>query len=407
MKYDVIVIGAGAAGSFAAIELLRRKKKVLLLEPNNFIGRKLSITGKGRCNLTNNSSVEEHMQNIPHNSRFLFSVYSKITPQNVMIWFEDIGVPLKTERGHRVFPVSDDAKDITNALFEELLRLNVDLKAKKVTKLLLDKNKCIGVKCDNDEYFADNVILATGGLSYPQTGSDGSGYSLAKQAGHTITPLSPSLVPLECNESFCRKLMGVTLKNVTLTIKTKANRRVFSEQGELLFTHFGISGPITLSASAHLSTPFEKYSVSIDLKPALSIERLDSRIRRDFDANINKDFKNSLNDLLPQRLIETIIELSGISPDKKVNTITKEERMILGNLLKNLPLTIRNFRPLHEAVITRGGVDVREIDPKTMQSKITKSLYFAGEIIDVDAYTGGFNLQIAFSTGYVASLLKG
>jgi predicted Rossmann fold flavoprotein len=400
-----IIIGGGAAGSFAAVQLLKRGKKVLIIEQNNVIGKKLVITGKGRCNLTNNSSVEEHMLNIPHNSRFLFSIYSQITPQNVMAMFEDLGVPLKTERGNRVFPVSDNAKDVVNALSNEIRRQGAVIVGEKATELIVQDGVCVGVKCRDKEYFAENVILATGGLSYPHTGSDGSGFELAKQVGHTITPLSPSLVPLECNESFCNDLMGLTLKNVTLTIKTKANRRVFSEQGEMLFTHFGISGPIVLSASAHLDSDLSKYTALIDLKPALSLERLNDRIRRDFNNNLNKDFKNSLNELLPQRLIETVIKLSNIPPEKKVNVITKEERETLAKLLKALPLTFKSFRSINEAVITRGGIDVKEINPKTLQSKLIQNLYFAGEIIDIDAYTGGFNLQIAFATAYVASLL--
>ncbi|MDR0918059.1 MAG: NAD(P)/FAD-dependent oxidoreductase [Oscillospiraceae bacterium] len=408
MKYDVIIIGGGAAGSFAALQLLKRQKKVLLLEQNNFIGKKLGITGKGRCNLTNNSSVDEHLQNIPHNSRFLYSAYSKITPQNVINIFEELGVSLKTERGKRVFPVTDKAKDVVEALDYKIRELGVKFQGRKVTEILVsDKEKSVcGVKCGEMEYFSDYVILATGGVSYPQTGSDGSGMKMAKELGHSIIKLSPSLVPVECEEVFCNNLMGVTLKNVVLTVKTKSNRRVFSEQGEMLFTHYGVSGPMILSASAHMLGEANKYKMDIDLKPALSAERLDDRIRRDFDKNLNRAFKNSLNDLLPKRLIETIIELSGISPDKKVNVITKEERTKLCKLMKSLSLTPKAFRPLNEAIITRGGIDVREIDPKTMQSKLIKGLYFAGEIIDVDAYTGGFNLQIAFATAYVASLLN-
>lgn len=401
---DVMIIGAGAAGCMAAVFAARYGKSVTIFERNANIGRKLRITGKGRCNVTNNSPMEEHMKNIPVNSRFMYSSFAMFGAEDTMAFFEELGVPLKTERGNRVFPVSDNAEDIVDALYREMKRLGVKIVHKRVNSLILDDGRCCGVIADGKEYRSGSVLIACGGLSYPKTGSTGDGYSLAELAGHTITELKPSLVPIVSGDKYCAELMGLSLRNVTLKLYD-GEKLIFSELGEMLFTHFGVSGPLVLSAGSHIrKMQPNRFSFKIDLKPALSAEQLDSRIQRDFAENLNRDFSNGIRKLLPAKLIPVIVKLSGIEPERKINSITKEERRRFGELIKAFPVSIKGFRPIDEAIITSGGVSVKEIDPKTMESKLTEGLYFAGEVIDVDAYTGGFNLQIAFSTAYAAAL---
>lgn len=401
---DIIIIGAGAAGCMAAVFAARYGKSVTVFERNANIGRKLRITGKGRCNVTNNSPMEDHMKNIPVNSRFMYSSFSMFGAEDTMAFFEELGVPLKTERGNRVFPVSDNAEDIVDALYREMKRLGVNIVHKRVNSLILEDGVCRGVFADGKEYRSQSTLIACGGLSYPKTGSTGDGYSLAKSAGHTITDLKPSLVPIVSDDKYCAELMGLSLRNVTLKLYDE-KKVIFSELGEMLFTHFGVSGPLVLSAGSHIrEMKPNRYRFEIDLKPALSSERLDSRIQREFAENLNRDFSNGIRKLLPAKLIPVIVKLSGIEAERKINSITKEERRRFGELIKAFPVSIRGFRPIDEAIITSGGVSVREINPKTMESKLTERLFFAGEVIDVDAYTGGFNLQIAFSTAYAAAL---
>lgn len=401
---DVIIIGAGAAGCMAAIFAARYGRNVTIFEPNEKIGRKLRITGKGRCNVTNNSPVEEHIKNIPVNSRFMYSAFSAFSAEDTMNFFEELGVPLKTERGNRVFPVSDKAEDIVNALDRELKKLNVKIIHKRVDALIIEDSKVCGVTAQGKEYRSNSVLIACGGKSYSVTGSTGDGYRLAESAGHTITELKPSLVPIVSEDKFCAELMGLSLRNVTLKLYDR-DKVIYSEMGEMLFTHFGVSGPLVLSASSHIrEMQKNRYKFVIDLKPALTPEQLDMRIQRDFAENLNRDFINGIRKLLPAKLIPVIVRISGISPERKINSITKEERHKFGELIKAFPVRISGFRPIDEAIITSGGVSVKEINPKTMQSKLVEGLFFAGEVIDVDAYTGGFNLQIAFSTAYSAAL---
>lgn len=401
---DIIIIGAGASGCMSAVFSARYGKSVTVFEPNEKIGRKLRITGKGRCNVTNNSPVEEHIKNIPVNSRFMYSAFSAFSAEDTMNFFEDLGVPLKTERGNRVFPVSDKAEDIVNALDREMKKLGVKIIHKRVDSLIIENGTCCGVAVQGKEYRSGSVLIACGGKSYSVTGSTGDGYKLAESAGHTITELKPSLVPLVSCDRFCSELMGLSLRNVTLKLYDR-EKVIFSELGEMLFTHFGVSGPLVLSASSHIrEMQKNRYKLVIDLKPALSPEQLDARIKRDFAENLNRDFINGIRKLLPAKLIPVIVKLSGISPERKVNSITKEERRKFGELIKSFPVRISGFRPIDEAIITSGGVSVKEINPKTMESKLVSNLFFAGEVIDVDAYTGGFNLQIAFSTAYSAAL---
>lgn len=404
---SIIVIGGGPAGLMAAITAAENGKNVILIEKNAKIGRKLMITGKGRCNLTNNCDRDTLLANIPRNARFLYSAFSKFTPQDLMNFFEDAGVPLKTERGNRVFPASDKAVDIVDALYGKLQKNSVRLINQRVEEILTDEGRVIGVRlADTEQLFARRVLIATGGLSYPLTGSTGDGLRFARALGHTVTELKPSLVPLECHEGFCSKLSGLSLKNITLSVFEEGKKKpVFSEMGEMIFTHFGISGPLVLSASAYMKKPEDrKYTAVIDLKPALTAEQLDKRILRDFEEQNNRDFSNSLDKLLPRSLIPVIVSLSGIAPDCKVNQINKRQRSELCGLLKNLTLHITSFRPIEEAIVTSGGVSVKEINPATMESKLIEGLFFAGEVIDLDAFTGGFNLQIAFSTGYLAGI---
>ena len=401
---DIIIIGGGAAGCMAALQAARLGKSVLVFEKNEKLGRKLRITGKGRCNVTNNSPSEEHMRNIPVNPRFMYSSFSLFSPEDTMALFEELGVALKTERGNRVFPVSDKADDIADAMAGEMKKLRVKVIHKRVTKLIINEGRCCGVRSGNEEYMANSVLIACGGKSYPNTGSTGDGYTLAESAGHTITELKPSLVPLTSPDKFCAEMMGLSLRNVTLTLYDR-EKPIYSELGEMLFTHFGLSGPLVLSASSHIrEMEPNRYSLKIDLKPGLSTEQLDARIQRDFAENLNRDFINGIRKLLPAKLIPVAVRLSGISPEQKVNGITREQRHKFGELIKSFPVRISGFRPIDEAIITSGGVSVKEIDPRTMESKLLPGLFFAGEVIDIDAYTGGFNLQIAFSTAYSAAL---
>ncbi len=402
--YDCIITGGGAAGLMAAVTAADSGKSVLICEHNERLGRKLGITGKGRCNVTNNCTRDEFMANIPRNAKFLFSAYSQFSSDDCMAFFEGLGVPLKTERGNRVFPVSDKAADIVSALEKAAKERGVKIKHGSVTRILTENGCVSGVISGGTEIYAGNVVIATGGMSYPKTGSDGSGYKLAKMLGHTVTELNPSLVPLVTAEKYSTEMMGLSLKNVTLSLyDEKKHEKLYSELGEMLFTHFGVSGPLVLSASSHIRDMENgRYKLFIDLKPALDEKKLDARIVRDFTESPNKDFRNALGKLLPAKMIPVIVKLSGIAPDKQVNSVSREERTRLAELLKNFPMTVAGFRPIDEAIITSGGIKISEISPKTMGSKLVGGLYFAGEIIDVDAYTGGFNLQIAFSTGYAA-----
>lgn len=400
----VAVIGGGAAGLIASGVAAERGADVVCFEKNDRYGVKLRITGKGRCNVTNNCGRQEFFDNVVSNPRFLYSAYSKFDTGSVMDFFEGLGVPLKTERGSRVFPVSDKASDIADALISYCKKNRVKMINEKVVKL--SKNGDFIITTANKEYVFDKVIVATGGLSYPKTGSTGDGYAFAKAFGHSVTELSPSLVPLICGDDICGKCQGLSLKNVQLSVCDTVNgKTVYCEQGEMLFTDSGVSGPLVLSASAHMNgKEQDRYKIYIDLKPALDIKTLDKRILRDFSENKNKDIINAFSALLPSKLIAPFIELTGIPRDKKVNSVTAKERERIAELLKHLPLMVKSKAPIAEAVITRGGIDTKQIDPKTMQSKLIPGLYFAGEIIDCDAYTGGFNLQIAFCTGYTAGI---
>ena len=400
----VIIIGGGAAGLFAAISAAENGADVTLLEKNDRCGKKLRITGKGRCNVTNDCSTEEFLQNVPTNPRFLYSALSVLSTQDVKDFFESEGVPLKTERGGRVFPVSDKAQDIVSALVSACIARGVKIINEKVLSLIISDNTVKGVATDCGEHLADAVIICTGGRSYTRTGSDGDGYTFAKAAGHTVTPLLPSLVPIVCAGKLCPSLQGLSLKNVSLSITDKNTKKeIYSDFGEMMFTHFGITGPMVLSASAHIpDISSGRYEAHINLKPALDEKTLDARILSDFSKYSNKDLINALDDLLPKKLIPVVVSLSKIDPRKKINSITREERQSLIDVIRDLRLSLTGFRPLEEAIITKGGVSVKEIDPKTMASKKCAGLYFAGEVIDVDAYTGGFNLQIAFATGKLA-----
>ncbi len=404
MNKNVVVIGGGAAGMMAAYQAAKNSNNVTLVEKNPKVGRKIMITGKGRCNVTNNCDTDVFIKNVAVNGRFLYSAISNFTTADTMDFFESLGVQLKTERGNRVFPQSDRASDIVDALFSALKKSGVKIVFSAV-KNVYKQNEQFTTQLENgDALISDSVIIATGGVSYPLTGSTGDGYKFAKQFGHTLIPLKPSLVPLTVHEGFCTKLSGLTLKNVTLKVfESGRDKPVFSDLGEMLFTHFGISGPLVLSASSLMREIDEKkYFAVIDLKPALDVQTLDKRLQRDLGENTNKDIVNSLDKLLPKSLIPVVLRISEIDERIKSNQITKQQRLALCNVIKGLKLTVTGFRPIDEAIITSGGVSVREIDPKTMQSKIVEGLYFAGEIIDVDAYTGGFNLQIAFSTGALA-----
>ena len=399
----VIIIGGGAAGLMASISAAENGAQVMLFEKNNDLGKKLRITGKGRCNVTNACDTEDIFKNIPTNHRFLYSAIYSFTNYDVMDFFENCGVPLKTERGERVFPVSDKAADIVNALKNKALSLGVKIQKGTVKSIIAENGSIKGVKTETGTFFSDSVILATGGKSYPQTGSDGSGYKLAEKLGHSITSIKPALVPVETVED-ATPVMGLSLRNVQLTVCDKNGKKKYSDFGEMLFSHYGMTGPIVLSASSHMGDDPSGIKIEIDLKPALDDGALDKRILRDFEKYQNRNFENALSDLLPSKMIPYIIERTGIDKYKKVNSITKEERKALLDSLKHLSFTVKKYRPVAEAIVTSGGVNVKEINASTMESKIISGLYFAGEVIDVDAYTGGFNLQIAFSTGYLAGM---
>lgn len=410
----VIVIGGGPAGMMAAITAKEKGNRVLLIEKMQSLGRKLLITGKGRCNITSSLDMSEFIKNTPGNGMFLYSAYKNFTNNDIINFLRNQGLEIKEERGNRIFPVTDKSKDVLECFRKKLKELNVEIMYnRKVDEIIVnDKNNVIGVKIGNEEIEADKVILATGGKSYPLTGSTGDGYEIAKKLGHTVTKIKPSLVPLETyNKSECQQLQGLSLRNVNIKINDLENQKlIYEDFGEMLFTHFGLSGPIILSSSSHLvrykgiDNKFNnrKIILNLDLKPALTVEKLDERILRDFEELKNKQFKNSLDKLLPQKIIPIIIERSGINPEKQVNSITKDERKILVRLLKDLKFELKCLRPIEEAIITSGGINIKEINPKTMESKLVNGLFFAGEIIDVDSYTGGFNLQIAYSTGYIA-----
>jgi predicted Rossmann fold flavoprotein len=397
-------VGGGAAGMMAAIFAAEQGAEVTLLEPNERLGKKLNITGKGRCNVTNNADIETLMANTPKNGKFLYSAFSKFDGRDAMAFFEKIGVPLKTERGNRVFPVSDRAFDVSGALERKLKALKVALVRDRAVSLGVTEDAVSEVVGEKRNYPADAIILATGGVSYPATGSTGEGHRMATEVGHTVTALQGSLVPLKEQGNLCARMQGLSLRNVSLTV-FENGKKIYTDFGEMLFTHFGVSGPLVLSASSHMRKfDKKKYRLEIDLKPALDEPTLDKRILSDFEKHSNSDFCNALNDLLPQKLIPVLVELTGIPEHQKVHDITKEQRRELLRLLKHFPVEVAGLRPVTDAIITSGGVKVSEINPTTMESKVVKGLYFAGELIDVDAYTGGFNLQIAWATGRAAGI---
>lgn len=402
----VIVIGGGAAGMMAAGVAAQNGASVLLFEKNDKTSRKLLITGKGRCNITNYCDNDEFIGNIVSNPRFMYSAINAFSTYDTVAFFEDLGVATKIERGNRVFPVTDKASDVCDALKRFVISNGVRIINEAVSALVIKNGDVCGVQTQNNTYNANSVIVCTGGKSYPRTGSTGDGYTFAKCTGHSVTPIKPSLVPLESDDAFCRDLQGLSLKNVGVSVvDNNSNKEIYSDFGELLFTHFGLSGPTVLSASAHIRDMGpDRYSVHIDLKPALDAQTLDKRLLKDLSKFINKDICNSLFELMPKSLIPVLLDLCDINPHTKCNNITAKQRETIVSTLKNLTVKIKGFRPIDEAIITSGGVSVNEIDPKTMRSKIAPSLYFAGEVLDVDAYTGGFNLQIAFSTGYLAGL---
>lgn len=403
----VVIIGAGPAGMTAAYSASQNGIDVVLVEKNERVGRKLLITGKGRCNITNNCEVEELIANVNTNGKFLYSAFYTFTNDAVMEMFESLGVRLKTERGNRVFPESDRAMDVVDAMARLIKRKNIKLVTGKTVKDIKEKNGKVEsvVLSDGKEIKTDAVIIATGGASYQRTGSTGDGYRLAEKLGHKITPLKPSLIGLEIQEDFVHKLKGLSLRNVAINVYGKKNKKIYDDFGEMEFTDYGVDGPIIKSASCIMrDLSKESYKISLDLKPALDHEKLDKRVQRDFQKYINKRFENSLSDLLPSKMIPVVVELSGIDPATPVNSITKEERRNLVNTIKNMEMHVKRYRPMEEAIVTSGGVKTSEINSSTMESKLVEGLYFAGEVIDVDAYTGGFNLQIAFSTGYLAGM---
>ena len=405
MKTDVVVIGGGAAGMMCAYTAACGGCSVVLLEPNRQLGRKVRITGKGRCNVCNNCDEKTVLKNIPGDGRFLYSALSRLSPADTMTFFESLGVPLKTERGNRVFPVSDRAHDVADALASALADAGVQVIHAKAKKILTRDGAVSGVVTEAETIECDSAVVCTGGLSYPATGSTGDGYRFAKAAGHTVNTPCASLVPLESNDPWCPELQGFSLRNVTLTAFDETNKAIYTELGEMLFTHFGVSGPLVLSASAHVRDFSQhQYRLEIDLKPGLDEKKLDARVLRDFEKYANREFKNALFDLAGRTMVPVLVRLSGIPEDQKVNTITREQRHALVSLLKHFPVSVKGTRPIAEAIVTSGGVNLKEINPRTMESKQLSGLYFAGEVLDLDAYTGGFNLQIAWSTGYTAGL---
>lgn len=381
----------------------RRGLDVILLEPNKMLGRKLRITGKGRCNVTNNCDIKDFLTNIPGDGRFLYSALNRLSPRDTMQFFESLGLPLKTERGNRVFPVSDNANDVAGTLARNLERSGVRHIRESANHIIAENGEVTGVKTDSGDISCRAAVICTGGLSYPLTGSTGAGYKMARELGHSIAPCRPSLVPLESDDEYCAQMQGFSLKNVTLSAYEN-DKLIFRELGEMLFTHFGVSGPLVLSASSHMRNfGSAKYRLSINLKPALDEKKLDARLLRDFEKYANRDFANSLCDLAGKTMIPVLVELSGIPAEEKVNSITRQQRHVLLRLFKEFPVSISGPRPIDEAIVTSGGVLTKEINPRTMESKLVSGLYFAGEVMDVDAYTGGFNLQIAWSTAYVAA----
>ena len=405
----VVVIGGGAAGLMAAVIAGREGAKVTLLEKMNYVGKKMGITGKGRCNITNACDMSEFIKNTPGNGKFLYGAYERFTNEDLLQLLHDAGLETKVERGGRVFPASDSALDVRNTFMKLMKHYGVDVHLEEeVKKILVDDGTVTGVVTDKETYHSDAVVIATGGKSYPATGSTGDGYILASQVGHTITDIRPSLVPIVTEESWVKDLMGLSLRNVELSViaKNKVQATMF---GEMMFTHFGITGPIVLSLSHTVGKLIRKKNIGtigldINLKPALSPETLDKRLQKDFDLYSKKQLINGMKDLLPSRLIPLIIELAGIDPQKPINQISKEERQQIGYMLQHMPLTVKGLRPVEEAIVTAGGISLKEFNPKTMESKLVKGLYGAGEVLDIDAFTGGYNLQAAFSTGYVAAM---
>ena len=403
---EIIVIGGGPAGMMAASTAGSRGLPVTLLEKNQKLGKKLYLTGKGRCNITNNADMEEFIANVPTNAKFLYSAFYTFTNQDLLTLLSQLGLKTKVERGNRVFPASDKSSDVIRALEKHLENNRVRRLTGEADEITAENNQITGVRLKDGRVLpCSSIIVATGGISYPSTGSTGDGYRFAGKLGHTIIPPKPSLVPLETVEDWPKQAQGLSLRNCSITVVDQGGRKVFEEFGEMVFTHYGVSGPVILSASSYMGKmePGE-YTIRIDLKPALTDEQLDARLQRDFLKFARKNFSNSLDELLPKKIIPVIIQLSKIAPEKPVHQITKEERHSLVSLLKGLELTVKEYRPIEEAIITSGGISVKEIDPGTMESKLVKGLFFAGEVIDVDAYTGGFNLQIAFSTGYLAGM---
>lgn len=399
----IVVIGAGAAGLLAAGKAAETADEVVIIEKNDIIGKKLLITGKGRCNITNSADIEDMIGQYPRNAKFLYSALYTFTNDDIIRIIEENGVKTKVERGGRVFPVSDKSQDVVKALKKYAFKPNVSLVHDTVKSLIISDGAVKGVKTSKTSITADRVIICTGGKSYPRTGSTGDGYKFAKQAGHTIIEPKASLIPVLTEEKFVKDIMGLSLRNIKITAFNQKNQKVYSDFGEMLFTHFGVSGPMILSASAHMRNMEPcRYEIYVDMKPALDDEKLDARILREMSENSNKAISNLVGLLLPRAIINPVVRLSGIKNSTKCNQLTKEERKRLAHTIKNLKLTVLRFRPISEAVITSGGVDVNELSPKTMESKLCRNLYFAGEVIDVDAYTGGFNLQIAFSTGFAA-----
>lgn len=403
LSADAVVIGGGAAGMMCSAVAAERGLDVILIEPNKILGRKLRITGKGRCNVTNNCDIREFLNNIPGDGRFLYSALNRLSPRDTMELFESLGLHLKTERGNRVFPVSDNANDVAGTLQRYMNRAGVRVIHSSAKHIITEADTVTGVETCDGVIECRAAVICTGGLSYPLTGSRGAGYKMAQELGHTVTPTRPSLVPLESDDDYCAEMQGFSLKNVTLSAY-EDDKLIYKELGEMLFTHFGVSGPLVLSASSHMRRFGEaKYELRIDLKPGLDEKKLDARLLRDFEKYANRDFANSLGDLAGKAMIPVLVRLSGIPAETKVNSITREQRHELLRLLKSFPVSVSGPRPIDEAIVTSGGVSTKEINPRTMQSKLVGGLYFAGEVMDLDAYTGGFNLQIAWSTAYVAA----